>query len=309
MSPSSLYRSFGLLCLASLILWWHTLITTLELALRDDEYSHILLVLPISVVLIFVEWRLHKPQPEPNFRAGLALLVIAVVIGSIGGWLCGRGGLAVDLRLTLGMLTVVTWWIGSFVYCFGTSISRICLFPLCFLLWVVPLPAFALHHIVSFLQQGSAYAARLLFTMARVPVAQDGVRLSVPGLTVEIAAECSSIRSSLILLITSVVVCHLLLRSAWSKVFIIFAAIVLCIAKNGLRIFILSMLAIDVDPGFLHGWLHHHGGIVFFLLTSAILFVLLRLVGWVERRQNLQASVTQLVNSIAMSKANAGNVL
>src|SRR5271166_3162817 len=174
MSPSSLYRSFGLLCLASLILWWHTLITTLELALRDDEYSHILLVLPISVVLIFVDWRLHKPQPEPNFRAGLALLVIAVVIGSIGGWLCGRGGLAVDLRLTLGMLTVVTWWIGSFVYCFGTSISRICLFPLCFLLWVVPLPAFALHHIVSFLQQGSAYAARLLFTMARVPVAQDG---------------------------------------------------------------------------------------------------------------------------------------
>src|SRR5271157_3028056 len=81
MSPSSLYRSFGILCLASLILWWHTLITTLELALRDDEYSHILLVLPISTVLIFVEWRLHKPQPEPNFRAGLALLVIAVVIG------------------------------------------------------------------------------------------------------------------------------------------------------------------------------------------------------------------------------------
>ena len=253
MSPSSPYRSFALLCLVSLVLWWHTLVATFGLALRNDAYTHILLILPISIALIVSEWRSRKAQPEPNFRVGLALLVLAVLIGFIGGRWWGPASLPADVQLSLGMLAVVTWWIGSFVCCFGTRISRMFIFPLCFLLWLVPLPEFALNHIVSFLQQGSAYAARLLFVIAGVPVTQDGVRLSIPGLTLEVAKECSSIRSSLMLLVTSMVLAHLLLRSAWGKGLVILAAIPLAIAKNGFRIFTLSMLAVYVDPGFLHG--------------------------------------------------------
>ena len=97
------------------------------------------------------------------------------------------------MQLSLDMLAVVTWWIGSFDCCFGTRICRMSVFPLCFLLWLVPLPEFALNHIVNFLQQGSAYAARLLFVIAGVPVTQDGLRLTTPGLTLEVAEECSSI--------------------------------------------------------------------------------------------------------------------
>jgi len=300
---------FSFLFVASLIVSWHTLASALGLALRNDGYTHILLVLPITIVLIFAEWRSRKAQPEPNSRAGIALLIIAVVIGTIGGGSGEVGQDGADIRLPVAMLAVVTWWIGSFVCSFGTNIARTCIFPLCFLLWLVPLPAFALDHIVSFLQQGSAYAARLLFAVARVPVTQDGVRLTMPGLTVEIAKECSSIRSSLMLLITCVVVGHLFLRSHWSKVFIILAAIVLSIAKNGCRIFILSILALYVDPGFLHGRLHHDGGIVFFLLSSASLFVMLRLVRWAERRPSAEPAVTDLVNLIAASKAAPDSVL
>jgi len=90
MSPLSPYRSFALLCLGSLVLWWHTLVATLALAVRNNAYTHILLIIPVSVALIVSEWRSRKPQPEPNFRAGLALLVPAILIGVIGviggGW-------------------------------------------------------------------------------------------------------------------------------------------------------------------------------------------------------------------------------
>ena len=164
-----------------------------------------------------------------------------------------------------------------------------CVFPLCFLLWLVPLPEFALNHIVSFLQQGSVYAAGQLFAIAHVPVTQDGLLLSIPGLTLEVAKECSSIRSSLMLLVTSMVLAHLLLRSAWGKGLVILAAIPLSVAKNGLRIFVVSMLGAYVDPGYLHGRLHHDGGIVFFLVFLAGFFVLLRLVGWAEHKQTQPA--------------------
>ena len=303
MSPSSPYGSFALLCLVSLVLWWHALVATFGLALRNDAYTHIFLILPISIALIFLEWESPKADPQLDFRIGCMLLVIAVLIGFVGGRWWRAGSLPADEQLSLRMLAVVTWWIGSFVWCFGTRTSRMFIFPLCFLVLLVPLPEFALNHVVGFLQQGSAYAAGLLFAIAGVPVTQDGVRLAIPGLTLEVARECSSIRSSLMLLVTTMVLAQLLLRSAWGKGIVILAAIPLCIAKNGFRIFTLSMLAVYVDPSFLHGWLHHHGGIVFFLVFLAVLFVLLRLVGWAERKSTAKPAVSSLVRAIAAPKA------
>ena len=122
-----------------------------------------------------------------------------------------------------------------------------------------------------------------------MPVTRDGRRLSIAGLTVEVATECSSIRSSLMLLVTSMVLAHLLLRSASGKGIVILAAIPLSVAKNGLRIFVISMLGAYVDPGYLHGRLHHDGGIVFFLVFLAGFFVLLRFVGWAEHKQTQAA--------------------
>jgi exosortase/archaeosortase family protein len=56
---------------------------------------------------------------------------------------------------------------------------------------------------------------------------------------------------------------------------VVLVAIPLSIAKNGVRIFTIAMLGTRVDPGFLHGNLHHHGGIVFFLLALSALVLLL----------------------------------
>jgi exosortase len=296
------YRNFVLLCVVSLVLWWHTLLSTLMLALRQDAYTHILLILPISFTLVFSEWRSRKAQPEPDFRSGLALLVLALLIGFIGA-IWWRGSLTADVQLFLGMLAVVTWWIGSFVCCFGTRTTRMFIFPLCFLLLLVPLPEFALNHVVGFLQQGSAHAASLFFAIARIPVAQEGVVLSIPGLTVEVAKECSSIRSSLMLLVTTMVLAQLFLRSNWGKILVSVAAIPLSVAKNGLRIFTLSMLGVYVDPSYLHGRLHHSGGILFFVLSLGGLFALLAAVRWAERKTTSQSPSSNLARAMTMLRA------
>src|SRR5208337_1738112 len=309
MNLPSVYHRFVLLFVVSLFFWWRTLVATFSLALQNRAYTHILLIIPISIALIFSEWRSRKAQPEPDFRTGLALLVLAILIGFIGGRWRGPTSLPAGVQLSLDMLAVVTWWIGSFVCCFGTRIFRMSVFPLCFLLWLVPLPEFALNHIVNFLQQGSAYAAHLFFAIAGVPVTQDGVRLTIPGLTLEVAEECSSIRSSLMLLVTTMVLAHLLLRSAWGKGVVILAAIPLSIAKNGVRIFTLSMLTVYVDPGFMHGGLHHQGGIVFFLVFLAGLFVLIWLVRRAERKLMVQPAVEKLRTPIAVAKATPDNCL
>jgi exosortase/archaeosortase family protein len=77
------------------------------------------------------------------------------------------------------------------------------------------------------------------------------------------------------LLITTMVLAQLLLRSPWRKALLIGLAIPLSVAKNALRIFTIAMLGTRVDAGYLTGRLHHQGGIVFFAIVLSVVFILL----------------------------------
>lgn len=256
------------------VMGWRALLGTFWLASENEAYTYILLILPITLGMVYLEWPAVRPKLAPGWRAGSILLVAASLTAGFAKW-----KLSADVRLSICTLAVVLWWIGAFVGCLGTRASKSLLFPLCFLFWLVPLPAFLLNAILGLLQHGSAYAARMLFVGAGVPVAQAGVVLTIPGLTVEVAQECSSIRSSMILLVTTMVLAQLFLRSPWRKALVIGFAIPLSVAKNGLRIFTIAMLGTRVDPGFLTGWLHHHGGVIFLAMALAVIFFLL----WILR--------------------------
>jgi exosortase len=284
--PSHL--KFSLAVAISLAVGWRPLLETFALALRWDEYTHILLILPISAALIYTEWPSLKTDGKANHQIGPALLVVAVLIG-----LSARFTATADVQLLLNMLGLVAWWLGAFVVCFGFRAFRSLLFPLCFLFWLVPIPELTLNEIVAFWQHGSAISASMLFSALGVPVTQDGIILSIPGLSLEVAQECSSLRSSLMLVITSMVLAHLFLHSIWRKAAVVLAAIPLSIAKNGLRIFTISMLGTRVDPGFLHGNLHHHGGVIFFLIALFAVWLLVWLLSRSESHFSPEISLNR----------------
>ena len=269
--------SFALLCGVSFLGEWRAVAATFSLALNREEYTHILLVLPIVGALLLLDRNLLKPPSKPGLALGSAICLISAVVAVLARW---QPGLQPDTRLALDMLALVVWWAGAFVLCYGTGLARTFLFPLGFLLWLVPAPEFMLAHIITFLQQWSAFAAQLLFTAAGVPVSQDGFFLTIPGLTLEVAKECSSIRSSLMLVVTTMVLAQLQLRSPWRKILVVALAVPLSVAKNGLRIFTIAMLGTKVDPGFLTGRLHHHGGVVFLVIALLVIFLLL----WILRK-------------------------
>jgi len=263
-------------CVVSLLVGWRALADSLLLALHDDKYTHLLLILPVSIILLLREWPSLRPVVAPNVPLGSALLFVAVLIS--GG--ARAASVSKDGYLFLTMCALVTSWIGAFVFWFGNSASRQVRFPLCFLFGLVPIPRVALDQIISLLQLGSAWAAHALFVIVGVPVDQSGVFLTIPGLTLQVAQECSSIRSSSMLLVTTIVLAQLLLRSPRQKALVILFAIPLSIAKNGLRICTIALLGTRVDPGYLTGRFHHQGGIVFFAIALLCIFGLL----WLLRR-------------------------
>ncbi len=273
--PSPL--SFVLLCGVAVLAEWPGLAATFSLAVNREEYTQILLVLPIIAALIFLDRQVFKSPATPGLGWGSAICLVAAIVAGLAKW---GPGFPSDTRLSLDMLALVIWCAGAFVLCLGNSVARTLLFPLGFLLWLVPVPEFVLAHIIIFLQQWSAFAAQVLFSATGVPVSQDGFFLTIPGLTLEVAKECSSIRSSLMLVLTSMVLAQLELRSFWRKLLVVAVAIPLSVAKNGLRIFTIAMLGTKVDPGFLTGRLHHHGGVVFLLIALLVIVLLI----WILRK-------------------------
>jgi exosortase len=154
------------------------------------------------------------------------------------------------------------------------------MFPLLFLVLMVPLPDSLLDMVVTLLQRGSFWAAYSIFKMLGVDASSKEYVVFLPGLSIEVARQCSGIRSALSLFVTSLVAGHLFLKGPARKVILALASFPIAIFKNGLRIVVLSLGAIYVDEGFLSGPLHRRGGIVFFLLSLALLALTI----WLLRR-------------------------
>src|SRR5438132_180137 len=260
---------FAVLVCLTLAAFWTPLSTLIRFSFQHEHYSHIILVPLVSASLFFLERNRIFLHVETRWGAGLGL----VFAGALLYWF-GQRHLASSSendQLAIGVFSVVVIWVGGFILCYGIRALRAGLFPVLFLFLMVPIPDFFLNRAIFWLQTGSAEVSYAVFQLVGVPVLRDGFFFSLPGVTIEIARECSGIRSSVAMLITSLLAGHLFLLSVWTKAALVVATLPLLIVKNGIRIVTLSLLSIYVDPGFLTGRLHHEGGVLFFLLALVIL--------------------------------------
>jgi exosortase len=269
---------FCLLIGVSVLTFWRQIATVLHLAWHVDEYTHILLILPISLSLVYLERGKLRGSVTYAPAVGVVLGVLSIAIGVALKTQVNHFNQ--DVSLSIAIFSLVLFWMACLVGCYGGTVFRSLLFPFLFLFLLVPPPAFLLDKAIFYLQSGSTEATYALFNLTGLPVLRTGFLLSFPTLQIEVAKECSGIRSSIMLFLTGLILAHLFLRSLWSKVVFVLFIVPFSVAKNAIRIFTLSMLGMYVDSGFLHGRLHHDGGIVFFLIALAGLLLLL----WVLQR-------------------------
>jgi len=244
-------------------------------SLHNDSSSHIVLIPLIAFFLLYFERKRVFSITSTSMSSGIGLALGGVIFY----WMVNRKFLPLEGNepLSLETISIILVWVGGFLLCYGFVALRAAAFPLLFLLLTVPLPDKVLDRTIHALQVGSTEIAYLLFQAVGTPVLRQGFLLSVPGVTIEVAKECSSIRSSIALFITCLLAGHLYLRTPWKAALFALLALPLAILKNGIRIVALTLLSIHVDPRFLTGNLHHQGGFVFFLLTLLILWPVLML--------------------------------
>jgi len=249
---------------------------------RSDYYSHILLIPLVSGFLILQKRREIFTKAEYSLEKGFPVLITGIIIYIAGLMLQDR--LSINDYTSIIMLSAVVFWIGGFVTSYGTSVFRHVRFPLLFLVFMIPIPTVIMDYIIYVLQAGSTEVTESLFSLTGTPAFRAGYVFQLPGITIEVAKECSGIRSTLGLFITVVLAAHFFLKTNWTKGVLILSILPITILKNGIRILTLTLLAIYVDEGFLTGgFLHKSGGFLFFLPALGLIGILLYFLRKTER--------------------------
>lgn len=174
-------------------------------------------------------------------------------------------------------------WAGVLAF-LGRLWTTAAIFPVAFLIFMVPMPDIMAANLETASQLASTEAANLFFNISGMPVLRDGTRFQLPDIAIEVGKECSGIRSSWVLLITSMVAANLFLRQPWRRLALVCFVFPLAILRNGFRVFVIGLLCVEIGPNMINSLIHRRGGPLFFALSLVPLFVLLWWLRRTERR-------------------------
>jgi exosortase C (VPDSG-CTERM-specific) len=290
------FVGFALLLIAVFI---KHLLSLFVYAAGSDLHSHILLVPFISAYLIYTR---RKQMPQEHISS-LRLAAVFSVAGALALALAAGGGLFAAMRplsrndyLAIMTLSFVCFIAADGFIFMGRKWMAAASFPVAFLIFMAPLP----DHIVDYLETASklasAEAASLFFNLSGTPVLRDGTVFQLPGIVIEVAQECSGIRSSWVLFITSLLASYLFLKSHWRRTALVAAVIPLGILRNGFRILVIGLLCVHVGPHMIHSAIHKRGGPLFFALSLIPLFLLLWWLRKTETALDFRRNTHQSVN-------------
>jgi exosortase C (VPDSG-CTERM-specific) len=300
--PSGRLFCFAGLAVGLCLVFHHALIDLFRLALGSDLYSHILLVPFVSA---WFAWHRRaqltavlREQADRDAADGelmKRIVAAGVVLLLAGIWVYAGPLHRVQVlngndRLALHMFLLVTCLVVIQLLVLGASLCRATLFPLLFLYFMMPIPGPVLSAVNVSLQHATAFVLSGILKVSGTPTFRDGLVFSLPGLTIEVAEECSGIRSTLVLLITALVGGMLFLKSPWRRGLLAASFFPIAALRNAARIATISLLSIHVDPSFFHGPVHRRGGPPFFVLSLVPLFAIMLLLRWGERRRATAAS-------------------
>jgi len=274
---------FAIFIVGLSICFWSPVASLVRRTFETQLYSHILLIPFIS---LYLGWFRRGTLPALSPRSVL-LASIPLGLGMIGlvsfGVAKGReAAMEPDDFLALAIASFVCFLWGGGLLILGTATARALAFPLAFLVFLIPFPAEVTHWIEMFFQHTTASVSHLFFLISGTPVLRDGTVFQLPGLVIRVAEECSGIRSSLVLFITSLVAGCLFLRSPWKRTILTVAVIPLGIIRNAFRVLTISLLSVHVDPNIIDSPIHHRGGPIFFLLSLVPFFFLLH---WLRKSE------------------------
>jgi len=250
------------------------LLALVNYASGSELYSYILLVPFVSAYLLY----LRRDELPKTYTIDLPLAIAFLTVGlGVMAFTYSSIGLAPAdnahlVLLTLSFLCCLT--AGGFFF-FGRAWMRAAAFPISYLIFMVPMPDAMADTLETASKYASAEVANLFFHLSGTPFLRADLFFQLPNITIEVTQECSGIRSSWVLLMTSILAANLFLKTPWRRLALVAFVIPLGILRNGFRILVIGLLCVNAGPQMIHSLIHRRGGPLFFMLSLIPFFLVL----------------------------------
>ncbi len=175
----------------------------------------------------------------------------------------------------------------------GWEFFRAVLFPLAFLILMIPLPNLILQKFTFPLQLLASRLATEMLQLVNVPVLREGNMIILPREPLEVAQACSGLRSLLSLVTLAIIYGYLMEKRNWLRVVLACSAVPIAVFANSFRIFGTGLIVQYWDPEKADGFYHEFQGWLVFVVSLILLFALHRLIGliWKDSSSSKQKDV------------------
>jgi exosortase len=252
------------LLLLSLLLYWQVLKALALDWFNDPDYGHGVFVPLFSAYILWRDRRRWlRAEIRPN-NLGLLIVLAAIsllLFGDLGAELfTARFSFLV---LLAGMIVFLTGW----------KMLRSVLFPLAFLVFMIPIPEILYNQITFPLQLLASRLATFCLEVLQIPVLRDGNILVISNYSLAVVEACSGIRSLISLLALAAAYGYLAEPSRHVRVVLGFLMVPIALITNAIRITIAGVMAHRFGPGTAEGFLHEFSGWIIFLSAILLMFL------------------------------------
>ena len=268
----SWWEKGGMLLACALLIGWLYASIFAHLFLQwihDENFSHGIFV---PIFASFVIWQNRKSLaaiPACPSWAGLPLVALSLfvlVLGVLGAELfCSRISL---LILLAGLIVLFRGW----------RLFRAVLLPWAFLFLMIPIPNLIIQQVTLPLQSLAAKLATVMLELVRVPVLLQGNMIVLASEPLEVAKECSGIRSLLTLITLAIIYGYLMETRRWVRVGLACLAVPIAVMANSFRVFGTGLLVQYWGPDKAEGSFHKFEGYLVFVVALIMLYALHRVI-------------------------------
>ena len=262
-TASPAWRKAGAMLLLALTillaLFWNTAVSMVDIWSRSETFAHGYVIAPISLWLI---WRRRQHLlallPQPQLLPCLLLAAASLL------WCSARmiDVMVVQQFAFVSMLPLTVWAV------LGWLPTRAMLFPLAFLMLMVPFGEVFMLPMMNFTADFTVAALRL----SGMPVYREGLTFMIPSGQWSVVEACSGLRYLIASFTLGLLYAYLTYQTWWKRLVFVLAAIATPILANGLRAYMIVMLGHYSDMKLAVGVDHLIYGWVFFGIVMLALY-------------------------------------
>lgn len=244
----------------------------------NEYYGHGFLIPLISGYLIYRQRTKLASLPAGSNIWGLPVIVLSLLLHLEALY---RGA-----HFPSGFALIGTMF-GLVIWLWGWPRARALLFPLAFLVFMVPMARLLVDQLAQPLQLFSARGAGVVANLLGVQTQTEGTMIVTRDYTFEVAIPCSGLKSIIAMSALGALIAYLVEGPRWKRLLLFLMAFPVALLANLIRIFVTLVLGNSLGPATAEGFFHTCSGAMVFIVAFAGLMLIGGVLGCRQMRADI----------------------